>query len=198
MRCGCLLARCSDRHFINFCVIIYSHQDLIMTSDPFARARLRKVLVIVILATIPCYCAGLVAILLAPSRIREANVTPTLTSSSTAVVFATQTSTIFTSLTPTGSSTPSQTPTSTSSATTTNTPTITQTPTISATPIPTNTPFLPPPTFTNTPIPLPTYTSLPALTSTPTLTVVPIINPNSNYNNWDTRTEPLTPQDHGY
>ena len=37
-----------------------------MTSDPFARSRLRKVLVAVILATIPCYCAGMVAILLAP------------------------------------------------------------------------------------------------------------------------------------
>ena len=37
-----------------------------MTTDTQPRARLRNLLLFIILATIPCYCAGLVAILLAP------------------------------------------------------------------------------------------------------------------------------------
>ena len=164
-----------------------------MTSDPFARSRLRKVLVAVILATIPCYCAGLVAVLLAPGRPGQTSITPTLVSSWTPVVFVTRTpTTSYTPLLPTISATPSQTPTVTTTATTTNTSTITPTPTISTTPTPTNTPFLPPtftstqslpPTYTSTPIPsathtpLPTFTDTPISTDTPTATINPSITP---------------------
>ena len=134
-----------------------------MTSDPFARSRLRKVLVVVILATIPCYCAGLVAILLAPGAINRASGTPTFTSTWTPVVFAT--SNAYDNLHPLLSIvtvTPSQTPTPTTTGTTTYTPTITQTPTITTTPTPSNTPFIPP-TFTKTPNFTATYTSTPYL-----------------------------------
>ena len=148
-----------------------------MTSDPFARSRLRKVLAAVILVTIPCYCAGLLAILFAPGRYEDTPVTPSPTSSSTAVVFASQTLTTFTASPQFSTLTPSQTPILTSTGTITNTPTITPTPTTSTTPTPSNTPFQPPPTFTNTPIPSPTHTSPPTLTSTPTPTLEPSLTP---------------------
>jgi hypothetical protein len=140
-----------------------------MTSDPFARSRLRKVLVVVILATIPCYCAGLVAILLAPETINRASGTPTFTSTWTPVVFASLTpSTTFTPL-PFVTQTPSLSPTATTTGTTTLTPTTTQTPTNTTSPTPSNTPFIPP-TLTNTPFYTTTYTPTPVPTSTYTLT----------------------------
>ena len=139
-----------------------------MTSDPFARSRLRKVLVAVILITIPCYCAGLVALLLAPGGPGHPSSTSTPLPSLTPVIFATQTpTTSFTPLPSIESATPSQTPTFTVTATTSNTPTITQTSTASTTPTPSNTPFIPP-TFTKTPLPTSTYTSTPSQTFTQT------------------------------
>jgi len=149
-----------------------------MTSDPFARSRLRKVLVAVILATIPCYCAGLIAVLLAPGRPGQASITPTRVASWTPVVFATRTpTTSFTPAIPTSSVTPSQTPTATTTATTTTTPTITQTPTISTTPTPTNTPFIPP-IFTKTPIPSATRTPFPTFFPPTTATATDATRPN--------------------
>jgi hypothetical protein len=140
-----------------------------MTSDPFARYRIRKVLVAVILATIPCYFAGAVAALLAPGRGGQTSGTPTPTSSLTPVVFATRTLTItFTPLPPTGSITPSLTTSGISTGTVTSTPTITPTPTMSTTPTPSNTPFQPPPTYTPTSTPQPTMPPSPTRTNTPT------------------------------
>jgi hypothetical protein len=149
-----------------------------MTSDPFARSRLRKVLVAVILLTIPCYCTGLVAVLLAPGGPGHNSGSSTPLPSLTPVVYATQApTTSFTPLPFIASATPSQTPTFTVTPTTSNTPTITQTPTASLTPTPSNTPFIPP-TFTETPRPTITYTftPLPTYTNThpPSATYTPL------------------------
>src|SRR5512137_310684 len=99
-----------------------------MTSDPFARSRLRKVLVVVILATIPCYCTGLVAVLLAPGNLIRSPGTPTPSLTWTPLVTLTPTIN-FTTL-PFVTITISPTPTTTTTGTVTPTPTITQTPTI--------------------------------------------------------------------
>src|SRR5512146_914693 len=93
--------------------------------NPLARRRL--ILIAIVLATIPCYCLGGIALLFAP---QPGSKTATPTPSDPPTV--TETS-IFTS-------TPSLTPT------TTETPT--ETPTITSTPTETLTPFVPP---TNTP-----------------------------------------------
>jgi hypothetical protein len=156
------------------CTFIYlvlssTRQVTIMTTDPFARSRLRKIIVAVIIATLPCYCAGFVAILLSPGNPLRGVGTPAQLPSRTPVIYATQTATItLTLLPPTATLTPSQTPTLTTTGTTTNTPTITHTPTDTNTPTPSNTPFLPP-TSTNTP----TYTATFTPTNTPTFTLTP-------------------------
>jgi hypothetical protein len=163
-----------------------------MTSDPFARNRLRKVLVVVILATIPCYCTGLVAVLLAPGNLIRSPGTPTPSYTWTPLVTLTPTIN-FTSL-PFVTITSGPTSTTTSTGTATSTPTITPTPSITATPSPSNTPFMPP-TFTKTPYYTATFTRTPTstVTFTPTKTLGPsptditmptVINPHST-------TEPL-------
>ncbi len=88
-----------------------------LPSEP--RARLRVILIIIILATIPCYCVGLVAIMVAPEG-GGSEFTPTSTLSPTP--------TFNLSLTPVlNTLTPSMTPTFTLTPTQTGTPTITPT-----------------------------------------------------------------------
>jgi hypothetical protein len=50
-----------------------------MLSDLTARNRLRYFLVIITLATLPCYCLGLIAVRLAPNRGLVPTSTPTWT-----------------------------------------------------------------------------------------------------------------------
>jgi hypothetical protein len=136
----------------------YNRTIMLEASDP--RARRRLTLLIITLATIPCYCIGWIAIMLAPDASLLA-VTPTQ-------VTFTETATL-------------QIPTLTPlivPGTATNTPTITPSPTFTSTP--TLTPsatstwtFLPPPSNTPsfTPTLTPSYT--PSTTSTPTNTFTP-------------------------
>jgi hypothetical protein len=157
-------------HFYILGVIIIQRQVTVMTTDPFARSRLRKIFAAVIVATLPCYCAGLVAILLAPGNPLRGVRTSTPLPSVTPIIYATQTSTLTLIPPPyTDTPTPSQTPTPTITATATDTPTITQTPTQTNTPTPSNTPFIPP-TFTKTPNYTATFTPTPTSTITPTPT----------------------------
>ncbi len=60
-----------------------------MAVDLQPRARLRNLLLFIVLATIPCYCAGLAAVLLAPDL--NATPTPTLVPSWTPAVYPTYT-----------------------------------------------------------------------------------------------------------
>lgn len=109
-------------------------------------SRTRSTLIIIILATIPCYCLGLV-VLLVGREIQKASNLPTATPSpsNTPVVIQTLPATI----------TPFQFPTETQ----------TSTPTLTVTPSQTLTPFLPP---TRTATQTPTMTIEPTVTSTPT------------------------------
>src|SRR5512146_1833625 len=99
--------------------------------NPLARRRL--ILIAIVLATIPCYCLGGIALMLAP---QPGSVTPTATPTDT----------------PTPTATGTTTPTITSSPSPTGT--VSPTPTITLTPTVTNTPFVPP-TFTFTASPTP-------------------------------------------
>ena len=135
--------------------------------------RLRVILSLIILATIPCYCVGLVLVRASKSLVAE----PTATLSSTATTGASPSPTQFSTHTiaPSLTATPS-TPTSTASLTPTVFSTWTPTATLSHTPTtpntatftPTNTQAPPTITVTITPIP-PTDTPFsPADTETPT------------------------------
>jgi len=111
--------------------------------------RSRRVLIIIILCTIPCYCLGIVTLrILSNQRIQR-----TLTPTTTLTVTLTQT--------PSPSITASLNPSATSTQTSTSTATKT------ATLLPTDTPQ---PTLTNTPIP-PTETPVPS--DTATLVIIP-------------------------
>jgi hypothetical protein len=142
------------------------------------KKRIRYMLILATLATLPCYCLGLVV--LQVNRNRPPEVTPTLTHTVTAT--ATITLTPYITLTPTSTATITQTATITETGTETQTPTITETPTetttptISETPSPTATATptdTPPPTRTPTPTgtPTPTQTEPPTETMTLTLTI---------------------------
>ena len=134
-----------------------------------ARLRTYKILVGIILLTLPCYCAGFLAL---TWRVPDRNVTstPTLMATVTNPALPSVTAGILTLLpsftagpptkpleaTPTQFAPPSRTPSYT--------PTVTETPTTTATP-----------TITTTPTPTPSVTStpVPTLTDTPTATLVP-------------------------
>jgi hypothetical protein len=129
-----------------------------LPSDP--RMRLRAILIIIVLATIPFYCVGLVAIMVVPDG-GKIDQTPTFTVSPT--------STFNLSVTPVlNTLTPSLTSTNTATPTQTGTPTIT--PTL----------FVPPswtPSITSTPTWTMTFTLVPptaTFTSTSTLTDTPV------------------------
>ena len=83
-----------------------------------SRLRLRFILIAIILASIPCYCAGLAMVRIARRRAALPTFTPTSTATASLTFTATWT------LTSTASTTP-RTPTLTSSATVTLTPTAT-------------------------------------------------------------------------
>jgi hypothetical protein len=126
-----------------------------------SRVRIRYILVIIILATLPCYCAGLLVVQL----VNRSPVQPT--PAPTAPAFLTATWTLF--ALPTFSLTPTftlatLTPTFTGSVTPTLTPffTPTSTQTLTLTSVPTDTPY-----------PTPTDTLTPTLTETPTETHPP-------------------------
>ena len=142
--------------------------------DPRRRRRY-AILAGVVVATLPCYCAGWIAIRRAP----EVSLLPTETPTTVAIIqtlIPSPTDTI----TPTITLTPSSTPTSfvpSPSPTPTETPTASDTPLPSDTPVPTNTP-------THTPLPTATYTSTPIATDTPiptspppTITFTPTVTP---------------------
>lgn len=150
------------------------------------RKPIYNILIVIILATIPCYCAGFIALAVYPRPQGAATTSPTpalsLTFTQTPYLVGpgtpqsdrtlqptptqwfppTFTPTATATQTPTPTDTPTQTPTPTATATWTATPTPTATGTATATPTPTST-WTPTPTFT------PMVTETP--TVTPTLTV---------------------------
>jgi hypothetical protein len=158
-----------------------------MTFSGRRRAKTRSTLIIIILASLLCYCVGLSVLGISrielpekkPTKTAEVTETPIGTTQvSTVLVSATPSLTptaglvtVTPSWTPTQTFTPFRTWTGTPTGTATHTPTITQTPTITNTPLPptfTNTPL--PPTRTNTPVP-PTLTDIvPVPSDTPTAT----------------------------
>lgn len=143
---------------------------MLETSNPIARRRL--VLLTIILATIPCYCVGVIAITLAPDSSATATPSPTFANTATQpspTLFLSPTLEIITG---TVTDTPTNTPTSTFTLTPSVTPTVTSTPTdlMPPTDTPTNTA-----TFTPSYTPTATYTPsrTPTSTNTPTVTITP-------------------------
>lgn len=120
-----------------------------MSSNAGRRSRTRSTLIMVILATIPCYCLGL--ILLDVGNVARRVVTPTTTQTITARV-------VKRTNTPRPSKTAFAFPTATA----------VPTETITWTPSPTFTPFVPP-THTPTHTPSDTHTPTPTHTASPTL-----------------------------
>jgi hypothetical protein len=126
------------------------------------RNRLRYILIVITLVTLPCYCAGLIAVRAAGERTSTptATETPTVTPSATETPSPTDSPTITLTITsthtPTFTETASPTPTETSSPTVTETETSTPTATMTASPTATSTS-----TATNTPLPSPTETPTP-------------------------------------
>lgn len=117
-----------------------------MISDPIRRVRLRKVLVVIIIATIPCYLLGLIVLWIGNTAISR--VTPTLTPTTQETVTVVET-------TPTLPIPTAQFPTAT----------ITETPENTLSPTVTSTYFIPSPTPTNSGTP----------TATPTITLTPVV-----------------------
>jgi hypothetical protein len=120
-------------------------------------ARLRRILIIVILATIPFYLLGMVALWVARASVDAKSITPT-----TNVIYVTATNPA-TATNELPTKFPTREPTKAKSPTITHTVTMTETTTPIV--IPTET-FTPAPTITQTPIPVPTDTSVPP-TDTP-------------------------------
>jgi hypothetical protein len=121
-----------------------------MIQDPVKRIRLRSVLIILILATIPCYLLGIIIIWIGNTAKSHMTVTPTITQTESALV---------TEVTPTLPG-----PTALFA-----TPTITLTPTETVSPTVTSTYFIPSSTPSKTPTP--TFTLTPTDTLIPTETV---------------------------
>ena len=149
----------------------YNLLIMLETSNPLARRRLT--LFIIILATIPCYCIGLVAISLAPDNSPTATPSPTFAATATvpSLTFSPDPS-IFTQ---TPSNTPTVTPTPTDTNTPTYTPSVTATETVFVPPTDTATntmTFTPSPTWT--PSSTPSRTPTPPNTPTATITSFPI------------------------
>ncbi len=149
------------------------------TTDPTKRPRL--ILISIILATLPCYLLGFVALGLAPTSpiptpipsatffLQPATITPTLYAPETPT--SSPTLEIITA-TPTFTTTPSPTPFLPATPTQTASPTLTPTETFT----PTQT-FTPTNTFTNTP----TSTPTPSPTATETLTPTPSSTPTNTF-----------------
>lgn len=134
----------------------------VMDSQIRRRQRIRRILLIVILATIPFYCLGFV-VLWGATRLKKQNsVTSTSTQAATITSMITQTPpTLIYFPTQTNTMTPTITLTHTVTSTPTKKPTRTATPTDTATFIPTFTPTFTPPsteTPTETPPETPTET----------------------------------------
>lgn len=108
--------------------------------------RTRRLLIIIIVCTLPCYCLGIVSLRAISGQRNQRTNTPTVTVTATA----------------TGTLLPTSTYSVTPSSTSTLTPTITSTATYTATNIPTDTPSA---TSTVTPVP----TDTPSPTETPTI-----------------------------
>ncbi|MEI7989740.1 MAG: hypothetical protein WCI88_11945 [Chloroflexota bacterium] len=147
-----------------------------MDEQQIKSGRTRYFLIIIILATIPCYCAGLVYVWAVPIRPLPTPEEPTMIPSLTRLPSPTvllPTHIVYPSpfipLTRQASLTPSETPFMFPSLTPTlfltPTPTFTNTPTITNTPTTTNTPTL---------TPTLTFTPTSSLTPTPTLTITPL------------------------
>lgn len=150
-----------------------------MTSVSEGRIRVRYFLILVIIATLPAYCCGIVLLRLAPDAARQPTPTIFLLFTRTPTVGPTNTprtpvpTLAGVTYIPTQTRTPTRTGTVTRTATPTSTSTITPTPshtvTITPTPsvVPSATPTLtPPPSLTFTPTNTPTATQQP--TPTPT------------------------------
>lgn len=158
----------------------YNRTIMLEASDAMARRRLT--LIAITLATIPCYCIGWLALVLAP----ESNpVTPTPIYTETLSI-PTPTSFVqnpTVSLTPfvitgTVTNTLTPTPTSTSTPTASSTPTlfqpVTNTPSYTSSPTRTYTPSVTP-SFTQTFIPTITDSVTPSFTPSPSQTTGPVI-----------------------
>jgi len=130
--------------------------------ETFRANRRYALLLAVIAATLPCYCAGFIAIQRAPGR---QTLMPTETMQSRSATPAPPTST-FILATPSQTLTPTRTPI----GFTPNTPTPSFTPRPSDTPTPTITET---PTVTDTPLPTATFTEVPTNTLAPTNTTAP-------------------------
>jgi hypothetical protein len=162
-------------------VIIYPI-GILMNHTLDARFRVRLILIGIVLATLPCYCTGLVMVQLerVQAGLPTATQSPTVTTSSTASASPTQVlTTTATIWTPTMTATVTVwTPTVTATGTQTLTPTNTLLPTQTATAAPTQTamPTMVPPTFTPT-LPPPTAVNTPTLTPTPTIGPLPSVTP---------------------
>jgi len=183
----------SSKRFANFKLfVLHAIKMIFAHTDPVKRQRVRYILVLVIIVTLPCYCVGFSAARWKLNRPAASTATPTslfatltplITSTKaadnlTTTTTPTETSTPTHTLTPTETFTPfwivTRTPlpfTLTPSITPTQTASPTITPSITNTPPPTNTPTLSPTTIpSNTPTPSKT-TNPP--TSTPTPTTLP-------------------------
>ena len=137
--------------------------------------RLRVILIIIILVTIPCYCAGIMAVTM--GRRNPPTPTMTLPPTRTAITELPMVATPFPSFTPSLTAIiPTQTPipTRTPVPTTTQTATPTSSDTPTSSPTQTNT-ITPLPTQTDTLIPTDTSTPLPTFTHTITSTTAPTL-----------------------
>ncbi len=174
-----------------------------MSIDPIRRIRIRYILVLIILGTLPCYCAGLFAVQFAPEVRPTETPTPpvpfttTPSPSPAAVLPATLTPQgVIITLSPIPSRTPTPSPTTVLSPTIsptafqprtgTPTPTLTSTPTDTSTPTQTAT-STHTPTWTATA----TLTAIQEATATASLTITLTIT-----TNWPTLT-PVTPSSPG-
>ncbi len=138
-----------------------------MDSVIHRRQKIRRILLIIILATIPFYCLGIVVLWGAGRLKRQNAVTPTWTQAATVTFTITQTPpTLIYFPTQTITMTPTITMTSTITSTQIRTATRTATVTDTATFIPTLTPTFTPP-FTDTPTEPPTDTPTETPTETP-------------------------------
>jgi hypothetical protein len=149
---------------------------LVMLEASNRLARRRLILISIILATIPCYCLGVVAVMLAPDTSPVASPSPTFASTATdafplpsatlSIVTGTITNTLTMTSSPTDTLTPSYTPSVTSTLTVfvspTDTPSVTPSFTPSRTYKPSSTP-----TWTFTPSRTPSPTNTPTVTITP-------------------------------
>lgn len=132
-----------------------------MNLTPDSRLRIRLTLIVIILATLPCYCTGYLIMRFVQNR--KLNMTPTAVVSWTPVVPVTHTNTFTPEIIITENR-----------ATATFTETATLTPVLSSTLTPTSIDTLPPiPTDTAPFISSPTPTNAPLPTETPTYTLVP-------------------------